>query len=108
MAGRIKDKGGVVTIRRIHGLEAMQLIGWPLKAWRHGTPFTSPKVTPELLSNMAGNAWIFAHFLPLAIAAFGCVPWDAVAAARRMAKALPMQMPAEDSGSSSSERSMSD
>ena len=77
IACRVKTPDGVVRIKKLHGLEAMRLIGWDLCEWKDGvSPFASGKVTPELLAAMAGNAWSAFAFVPLAISAFGAAPAD--------------------------------
>lgn len=72
---------GSVVLKRLHGLEAMRVIGWDHSFWKGGvSPFlgsgggVSP-VTPELLSDLAGNAWSAFGFLPLVVASFGAAPW---------------------------------
>eukprot|EP00959_Pyramimonas_sp_CCMP1952_P331097 6933400-Pyramimonas_sp.AAC.1 len=64
---------GVVEIKRLHGMESMACIGWDMSFWRDGKPpFTADKsVTPELLNDLAGNAWSAFQFTPVCIAAIG-------------------------------------
>ena len=64
-----------VFIKRLHGLEAMRFMGWDLGMYKNDTAFTSG-VTPELLSNMAGNAWCQWHFIPLMLACGGSIDWS--------------------------------
>ena len=77
MACRLKTASGLVKIKKLHGLEAMRLIGWDLCHWKDGaSPFASGKILPDLLLSMAGNAWSAFAFVPLAISAFGAAPAD--------------------------------
>ncbi len=68
-------QNGTVVFKELHGLEAMRMIGWDLGHWKnHENPFGNSAITPELLVDMAGNAWSSFQFLPIAIAAFGAAP----------------------------------
>lgn len=68
-------QGGNLIFKELHGLEAMRLIGWDLGHWKNNqNPFGNASVTPELLVDMAGNAWSSFQFLPIAIAGFGAAP----------------------------------
>ena len=85
---RKKHTDGSVALKRLHGLEAMRVIGWDKAFWKDGvTPFSNDdRVTPDLLTDLAGNAWSAFSFLPVAIATFACAPWEqynAAQAARR-------------------------
>lgn len=74
MAAR-RSKYGKTEIKKIHGLEAMRLIGWDLGFWANSaSPFVCKSVSPELLSDLAGNAWSSFAFIPLAISALGAAP----------------------------------
>lgn len=67
-----------VTIKRLHGLESMRLMGWDLGMYKDSTAFIpncSDGVTPELLCDMAGNAWCQWHFIPLMLATGGSIDW---------------------------------
>ena len=66
-----------VTITRLHSLEVMQLIGWDKTMYRAGAPWDH--ATPELLADMAGNAWSAFAIAPVMIALAGAVPWGQVA-----------------------------
>lgn len=77
MACRVKTPDGTVKIKKLHGLEAMRLIGWDLCHWKDGgSPFASGKILPDLLLSMAGNAWSAFAFVPLAMSAFGAALAD--------------------------------
>ena len=77
LAGRRKKEGNM-ELKKLHGLEAMRLIGWDLGHWKnHASPFIDSSdtgITPELLNNMAGNAWSSFSYSPLAIVALGSAP----------------------------------
>ena len=63
-----------VLVKKLHGLEAMRVIGWDLGHCKGKSLFESQDVTSDLLRNMAGNVWSAFTFIPLAIASFGAVP----------------------------------
>ena len=95
MVGRKVTLEGKKVLHHLHGLEAMSLIGWDLGFWKGGeSPFgkaSAPNITPELLQDLAGNAWSAFAFTPIAIAAFGAVPWSCTspAPARQQPATLP-------------------
>lgn len=100
-----RRKSGQLEIREIHGLEAMRLIGWDLGFWaHHASPFRPNVITPELLMDLAGNAWSSFAFLPLAIAALGSAPADFYHKSRR---SVAHPTSDQDEGSSSSVESES-
>jgi hypothetical protein len=85
---RKKHTDGSVALKRLLGLEAMRVIGWDKAFWKDGvSPFSNDdRVTPDLLTDLAGNAWSAFSFPPVAIATFACAPWgqyNAAQAARR-------------------------
>lgn len=63
--------GGALVLRALHPLEAFRLMGWDLPWWTK--PLWSADVTPELLTNMAGNAFSGYAVTPVLIAALGSV-----------------------------------
>ena len=75
---RKKHTDGSVAVKRLHGLEAMRVIGWDKAFWKDGaSPFSNDdRVTPDLLTDLAGNAWSAFSFLPVAIATFACAIWE--------------------------------
>ena len=81
---RKKHTDGSVAVKRLHGLEAMWVIGWDKAFWKDGaSPFSNDdRVTPELLTDLAGNAWSAFSFLPVAIATLACAPWEQYNAAQ--------------------------
>ena len=81
---RKKHTDGSVALKRLHGLEAMRVIGWDKAFWKDGaSPFSNDdRVTPDLLTDLAGNAWSAFSFLPLAIATLACAPWEQYNAAQ--------------------------
>ena len=70
-------EGGACTITRLHGLEVMQLIGWDKSMYRASRP-PWQHATPELLADMAGNAWSGFAIAPLMTALAGAVPWHEI------------------------------
>ena len=56
----------------------MRVIWWDKAFWKDGTPPFSndDRVTPDLLTDLAGNAWSAFSFLPVAIATFACARWE--------------------------------
>ena len=77
---RKMDEQKNVSMRRLHGLEAMRLQGWDLPLWEGDC---SPCVTPQstsndLLQNLAGNMWSLFHFVPVFMAAMTAMPWETV------------------------------
>ena len=55
----------------------MQLMGWDLSFYRNGAPSLGQEaVTPEVLIDLAGNAWSAFSIAPLFIASMGCAPWE--------------------------------
>ena len=109
VAARLRDHGGRLRIRRLHGLEAMRLQGWDLPLWWQGkSPMTAekPEVTCDFLANLAGNMWSSFNYCPVAIATFGCLPLGQLIEANRVAQsrrsAVPQALdwsPADDSDS---------
>ena len=81
---RKKHTDGSVAVKRLHGLESMRVIGWDKAFWKDGaSPFSNDdRVTPELLTDLAGNAWSAFSFLPVAIATLACAPWEQYNAAQ--------------------------
>ena len=79
-------------IRRIHGIEAMRLLGWDLSCWYGDT--TSTRF--DTLCNMAGNAWSAWHFLPFITAVLTSVPWVEVVAEDEAMKAEKAKKEEED------------
>lgn len=61
-----------IEIRTLEGFEYMRLIGWDDSYWRLDEQSIHPEERdidyPELLANMAGNAYSVWHFGPWAIA----------------------------------------
>ncbi|CAK0882438.1 unnamed protein product, partial [Prorocentrum cordatum] len=77
IAARFMDSDGRVSMRHVHGLECMHFIGWSLGHYKgQSSPFKTPGVTPELLEDMAGNAWSGFAVAPIAIAALGAAHFD--------------------------------
>ena len=77
MIGRFLREDNSVKMKRLHGLEAMRLIGWETPMWKGGvSPFETPGVTPELLTDMAGNAWSAYAFVPVWMSAVGAASFD--------------------------------
>ncbi|CAK0796241.1 unnamed protein product, partial [Prorocentrum cordatum] len=74
--GRIMDANGDTMMKRIHGLEAMQLMGWDLSFYKDGVaPFWQERVTPDVLVDLAGNARSAFSVAPLFVASMGRAPW---------------------------------
>ena len=82
---RSDDSGGEpkLTIRRVHPLECMRVMGWDLPFYAEG-PFGTYKVPGEskdafidadLLGDMVGNAWCAWTFAAIKIALVGCIDW---------------------------------
>ena len=75
-----------LEMKKLHGLEAMRLMGWDLNMYHDGDAFgglgdgqgRDDTQSPELLSSLAGNAWCCWHTVPLVIAVFGSVNWALV------------------------------
>ena len=72
-----------LEVKKIHGLEAMRLMGWDLNMYSDGDAFgmredgsgRDDSQSPELLSSLAGNAWCCWHTVPLVLAVLGSVTW---------------------------------
>lgn len=65
--------GDTVVIRLLECFEVMRLIGWDDAQWqaeRMQLPAERPDSFPELISNMAGNAYSVYHFGPWVLALF--------------------------------------
>lgn len=99
IVGRKVGADGVEEFKKLHGLEAMRLMGWDLGHYRGGNPCNDGVTTPDLLCDLAGNAWSAFGFLPIAIAAFGAVPASAY---RKGALPAPSAGLAEESDASAS------
>ena len=71
---------GTLTIRCLHGLEAMRVQGWDLANWRDGlsTCLEPQHQTNDMLQDFAGNMWSAFHFIPIFIAALAAMPWPEV------------------------------
>ena len=78
IAMRTLLKDGSTCITRLHALEQMQLIGWDKSMFR-GQRAPWDHATPELLGDMAGNAWSAFAIAPLLVAVVGSVPWTLAA-----------------------------
>lgn len=105
MVCRVQHSGeSEVIFKRLHGLECMRLIGWDLGHFKNGSPFADGVVTPELLADLAGNAWSAFAYLPLAIAAFGAAP----ASAYRRGHVAPLGKVVDNEGHEESPASCSD
>ena len=93
-----------VCFKRIHPLEMMSLTGWALDMYRPGTDsapgpwYGDETQTPELLADLAGNAWSGFAVLPILISAIGAVPWHDVdsGAAPRGCEQTVVNLDAED------------
>ena len=55
-------------IRLLEPFETMKLIGWDVGFWSEGTEIAQSDKGCDLVVNMSGNAFCFAHFLPVFIA----------------------------------------
>ena len=74
IAVRCHNSEGRTVIRALHGLEAMALQGWDLPLWKKN-PYQDKGINSSSLMDLAGNMWCAGSYLPIAIAAFGTVPW---------------------------------
>ena len=55
----------------------MQLMGWDLSFYKNGVaPIWMEGVTPEMLIDLAGNAWSAFSVAPIIISSMGCAPWE--------------------------------
>ena len=70
--GRIMTKEKVVQFKVLHPLEGFHLMGWDVNLWRQ-SPLAMDGVTLDDLTTLVGNAWSMFHFIPFAMAAFGCM-----------------------------------
>ena len=68
---RKRDPDGKITIRQLHAVEQMRMIGWDLGHWRQGPELWSSSVDPALLTSLAGNAFSAFAFTPLWSASLG-------------------------------------
>ena len=68
---RKRDADGKITIRQLHPIEQMRMIGWDLGHWRRGPQLWSSSVDPPLLGSLAGNAFSAFAFTPLWSASLG-------------------------------------
>ena len=76
ICGRVVRPGSSEpTFRRVHGLEAMRLMGWDLCMYAGGQAFDDKDQSPELLQSLAGNAWCQWHCVPLLLSVLGSVDW---------------------------------
>ena len=71
---------GVLTFVSVHPLMVMRMHGWDLEMYKDGaSPFClQPKLTPEILSDMAGKMWS-CSYVPIRMAAIGCINWKKAA-----------------------------
>ena len=70
-----------LEIKRVHPLEQMRMNGWDLSFWADGLSPLSETITPELVTDLAGNMWNGWSYMCVEIAAAGCCDW---AEARRI------------------------
>ncbi|CAK0877215.1 unnamed protein product [Prorocentrum cordatum] len=109
---RFRDSSsGDSALRHVHALEMMSFQGWDIPMWKGKNPFATRgelPITHELLRDMAGNMWNAGSFCPIAIAAFGALPYralraQAVARESSAPQAVPESCPASDSFESDSD-----
>ena len=75
---RYKNPEQVLTVRLVECFETMRMVGWDDSMWKIGRCVSQDETYPELISNMAGNAYSLFHFGPwmlASIATFGRF-WD--------------------------------
>ena len=68
---RKRNPDGKITIRQLHCIEQMRMIGWDLGHWRDGPNVWSSSVDSALLRSFAGNAFSAFAFTPLWSASLG-------------------------------------
>ena len=67
MAARKVHLDGTKTLRRVHGLEALRLLGWDIPLWGRHNSMEIPHLSNDVLCSMAGNGWSAWHFMPLLV-----------------------------------------
>ena len=65
MAARMVNSSGHKRLRRVHGLEALRLLGWDVDLWGHKNSGDIPPSSGDTLCSMAGNGWSAWHLMPL-------------------------------------------
>ena len=78
IVGRQLTEDGTVIFKHIHPIEGFNMKGWDLSQWSRPVGSQDARVTLDVLNGIVGNMWSMYHFLPLFIAAAGCVNWDEV------------------------------
>ena len=73
---QISDGPGFLELKRVHPLELMRMNGWDLSFWRDQTSPFSDSVSPELVSDLAGNMWNGWSYMVMEIALAGCCDWS--------------------------------
>lgn len=63
--------GDTLTLRLMHPIEMMRVMGWDLDHWANGPRVWSDVITPDLVTSLAGNAFSAFAFTPLFSAALG-------------------------------------
>ena len=105
ICGRRMDKNGKVILKKIHPLEMFQLNGWDISMWEQGSPYLSAEVDDELLVDLAGNSWSSFSYVPVIMAAMGCVNWNEV---NKLKKEMKMQAEMQEQSLSEGSSSLSE
>ena len=69
------DPGGFLELKRLHPLELMAMNGWGVAFWKDPDCVFSDQITPELISDMAGNMWNGWSYMCMEMALAGCCNW---------------------------------
>ena len=81
IVGRKLHEDGTLQMRRIMPLELFRVMGWDLEMWSDmQSPYLQEGCDDDFLTDLCGNAWNGFSFLPVFMAAVGCLNWAEVAA----------------------------
>ena len=78
IVGRKLTEDGSTIFKVIHPIEGFNMKGWDLSQWTRPVGSQDARVNLDVLNGIVGNMWSMYHFLPLFIAAAGCVDWEEV------------------------------
>ena len=64
-----------LEVRRLHPLELMAMNGWGVSFWKDSRNPFADSVSPEVVSDMAGNMWNAWSYMCIEMALAGCCNW---------------------------------
>ena len=81
IVGRKLHADGTLQMRRIMPLELFRVMGWDLEMWSDmQSPYVQEACDDDFMMDLCGNGWSGFSFLPVFMAAIGCLNWAEVAA----------------------------